>query len=53
MNKFDFVNQFVMSLAIPHTYLLVTSPVMKSDVSMYGIEEYFVIHVCKIYLSIV
>ena len=44
----DFVNQFIMSLAIPHTYVLVTSPVMKSDVSMYGIEEYFVSGVIKL-----
>ncbi len=44
----DFVNQFFMSLAIPHTYMLVTSPVMKSDVSMYGIEEYFVSGVIKL-----
>jgi circadian clock protein KaiC len=44
----DFVNQFIMSLAIPHTFVLVTSPVMKSDVSMYGIEEYFVSGVIKL-----
>lgn len=44
----DFVNQFIMSLAIPHTYMLVTSPVMKSDVSMYGIEEYFVSGIIKL-----
>ncbi len=44
----DFVNQFIMSLAIPDTYLLVTSPVMKSDLSMYGIEEYFVSGVIKL-----
>lgn len=44
----DFVNQFMMSLAIPDTYMLVTSPVMKSDLSMYGIEEYFVSGVIKL-----
>jgi circadian clock protein KaiC len=44
----DFVNQFIMALAVPHTYMLVTSPVMKSDVSMFGIEEYFVSGVIKL-----
>ena len=44
----DFVNQFIMNLAIPDTYLIVTSPVMKSDLSMYGIEEYFVSGVIKL-----
>lgn len=44
----DFVNQFIMALAIPHTYILITSPVMKSDLSMFGIEEYFVSGVIKL-----
>ncbi|MGC8645580.1 MAG: RAD55 family ATPase [Thermoplasmata archaeon] len=44
----DFINQFMMSLAIPDTYLLITSPTMNSDVSMYGIEEYFVSGVLKL-----
>jgi circadian clock protein KaiC len=44
----DFVNQFMMALAIPHTFILITSPVMKSDVSMYGIEEYFVSGIIKL-----
>ncbi len=44
----DFVNQFIMALAVPHTYMLVTSPVMKSDVSMFGIEEYFVSGIIKL-----
>jgi len=44
----DFVNQFIMNLTIPETYLLVTSSVMKSDLSMYGIEENFVSGVIKL-----
>ncbi|MCL6002803.1 MAG: hypothetical protein M1556_04065 [Candidatus Thermoplasmatota archaeon] len=44
----DFVNQFIMNLAIPKTFMIVTSPVMKSDLSMYGIEEYFVSGVIKL-----
>jgi circadian clock protein KaiC len=44
----DFVNQFMMELAIPHTYILVTSPTMRSDLSMFGMEEYFVSGVIKL-----
>lgn len=44
----DFINQFMMSLAIPNTYVIITSPAINSDVSMYGIEEYFVSGVIKL-----
>jgi circadian clock protein KaiC len=36
------------SFAIPDTYLLITSPTMNSDVSIYGIEEYFVFGAIKL-----
>lgn len=44
----DFVSQFFLSLAIPNTFVLATSPVMRSDVSMYGVEEYFVAGVIRL-----
>ena len=44
----DFINQFMMALYLPNAYTLVTSPVMKSDMSMYGMEEYSVSGLIKL-----
>lgn len=44
----DFINQFFISLPIPQTYMIVTSGVRKSDISVYGIEEYYVSGLIKL-----
>ncbi len=44
----DFINLFVNSLTMKPTYVLMTSGLMKSDLSVYGLEEYYVSGLIKL-----
>lgn len=44
----DFINTLLNSLAIPDTFVIVTSGVRHTDLSVYGIEEYYVSGIIKI-----
>lgn len=44
----DFLNLFFRALSVPQIYLMVTSGIGKSDVSVFGIEQFFVSGLIKL-----